>query len=380
MNISSSGNHLGTSEQIDILLQAIEALQSEGNSIYPKGLFPSQRYHIFLPYRREDSNIFFTALILFTLHNAAPYCTPLQKQKIRDITQKAIACYPLYRSRKGLLTYNFWQTKPRAHFPHGHLLNKLKFLELPDDIDDTALIYLTTPRTREDALWLKSKLAQHANLSKRTIQNTFEKYQGLRAYSTWFGKNMYIEFDFCVLCNLLYCLHHFEVPQNENDVDTVHYLRSVILANEHIKAPFRVAPSYPRTALILYHISRLLGTFDITGLIDLKEKLIRQTKEFLQREQPILDKILLAISLGRLAGQCPDIAYSLPLPYKNYYFFTGGLLTAFENPVAKKLAPLAAFHMKHTCEAYYLALLVEYEVVKKRCKEAKSSHESSALH
>ncbi len=360
---------LHVNKQVNILLQRIEELQSAGNDIYPKGLFPSQRYHTFLPYRRQDSNVFFTALILFTLRNVAPYCSSEQKQRIMDITQKGIACYPLYRSRKGLLTYNFWQTRPNAHFPHGKILNKLKFLELPDDIDDTALIYMTTPHTREDALWLKSKLSEHANLSKKPIRNTFNHYKKLRAYSTWFGKNMYIEFDFCVLCNLLYCLNHFEIPKNENDEDTVHYLRSVILSDEHIKTPFRVAPSYPRTALIFYHISRLIGTFEIVGLADLKEKLIRQIKDHLQKEQPILDNILLAIALGKLNGKCPEISYTLPLPYKHHYFFNGGLLTAFENPVARKLAPLAAFHLKHTCEAYYMALLIEYEVVKENCRK-----------
>lgn len=350
--------------QIDLLLSHIQRLQSEGNGVYPKGLFPSQRYHTMLPYRREDSNVFFTALILFTLNNVTPYCTPSQKQTIATITKEGVKCYPLYQSRKGLLTYNFWQTKPNLHFPHGYFLNKLKFLELPDDVDDTALIYLTTPHSKKDALWLINKLTQHANLSTKQIKNTFPKYRQLKAYSTWFGKNMYIEFDFCVLCNLMYCLHQYETPTNIHDEDTISYLREVIISDEHIHTPFRVAPSYPRTALILYHISRLITAFDIPKLNDLKEKITRQTHDLFHKKQPLLDKILLAIALGRLTGVCPDIAYSLPLPYKNTYFFNGGLLTAFENPVARKLAPFAAFHLKHTCEAYYLALLVEYEVMK----------------
>lgn len=355
-------------EKIDLLLYRIENLQSKGDHIYPPGLFPSQRYHVYLPYRREDSNVFFTALILFTLQGLSPYCTEAQREIITDITKKAIKCYPLYRSRKGRLTYNFWQNKACRQFPHGFLLHKLKFLELPDDIDDTALVYLTMPHDREDALWLKKELEKHANRSKKVIRNTFPKYRDLRAYSTWFGKNMYIEFDFCALCNLLYCLSYYKIPFNQFDEDTITYLRSVILSNEHIHHPFRVAPSYPRTALILYHISRLVAAFELPKLSELRPEIIVHLKKYLSLDCAPLDKVLLATSLARLGGNCPDIKYPFPILHKNYYFFNGGLLTAFENPLARWLAPHNSFHMKHTCEAYYLALVLEYEVLKTTTK------------
>ena len=349
---------------ISQLLHRIKNLQSLGSSIYPEGLFPSQRYHTALPYRREDSNVFFTAITVFTLQGISKYCSGTDRELIKTIADKAIAAYPLYKSRKGLFTYNFWQTTKNKQFPHGYLLNRLKFLELPDDVDDTALIYLTKTHTEGELLGLKQELENHANLSKKQSINTLPKYRNLKAYTTWFGKNMYLEFDFCVLCNLLYCLRYHQLPFTQHDKDTVSFLREVILSSEHISKPFQVAPSYPRTALILYHLSRLMAAYDIPGLTDLRGTIVDQLNDQLKSDLHFLDKILLASSIAKLTGTCPYIPYSLPINHKDYFFFNGGMMTAFENPWARKLAPLPAFHMKHTCEAYYLALLVEYEVLR----------------
>lgn len=363
---------------ISQLLHQIKNLQSPGSSIYPEGLFPSQRYHTTLPYRREDSNIFFTAIIVFTLQKISKYCSGTERKLIATISDKATANYPLYKSRKGLYTYNFWQTTKNKQFPHGYLLNRLKFLELPDDVDDTALIYLTKTHTQTEVLGLKQELENHANLSKKQIINTLPKYRNLKAYTTWFGKNMYLEFDFCVLCNLLYCLQHHQLFFTQHDEDTVSFLRQVILSGEHISHPFQIAPSYPRTALILYHLSRLVAAFDIPGLTDLRGIIIEQLNDQLKKDLHFLDKLLLACSIARLTGSCPDIPYSLPISHKNYFFFNGGMMTAFENPFARKLAPLPAFHMKHTCEAYYLALLAEYEVLRS-LKEAEGGVRSGEM-
>src|SRR5690606_6873108 len=111
--------------------------------------------------------------------------------------------------------------------------NRLKFLELPDDVDDSAIIYLTKPHSKEDAVWLKEELIKHANLSKKQIQNTLSGYKNLKAYTTWFGKNMYLEFDFCVLCNAMYFVHHYNLPYSEHDRATINYLKNVITSGDH---------------------------------------------------------------------------------------------------------------------------------------------------
>lgn len=355
--------------RISRLLRNIEALQSPDSAIYPAGMFPSQRFHKYLPYRREDNNIFFTALIAFTLQQILPGLRDDQQVLAGNICKRAVQAYPLYRSRRGLMTYNFWQNTPQKHFYPGHLFHRLKFMALPDDVDDTVLIYMTLPHTPEDTKWVKEELEKHANKSKKTIKNTFPQFLDLKAYTTWFGKNMYLEFDFCVMCNVMYFVCSNRFTFTVHDHDTIAYIKAVIASDLHIHYPFQVSASYPHTPLILYHISRLLAAFEIPELSELKPKIVSQLHDLRNNKNHIIDQILIATSIGRLTGAYPEIKYPDPLPFKDYFFFNGGLLTAFENKVARKLAPYSFFHLKHTCEAYYLALLVEYEALRSVGKE-----------
>ena len=121
-----------------------------------------------------------------------------------------------------------------------------------DDVDDTAMIYLTSSPTKDEAKWLKEKLILHANLTKLQVKNTYADYRNLRAYSTWFGKNMYIEFDACVLANLMYWVYESQLPLNQHDEASLTYIRSVIETNRYLLEPFRCAHEYPRTVPIIY--------------------------------------------------------------------------------------------------------------------------------
>lgn len=357
---------------IHSLVRKIADLQSDGDQVYPPGLFPSTRFHTLLPYKREDDNVFFTALIVFTLQQLKESLPSEDQTLVGTLIKKATKTYSQYQNRNGLKTYNFWQTNPTRHFPNGIALKRLGFLQLPDDVDDTALIYLTGGHTTEDIKWLKQKLARHANLSNKQIRNTLPEYRHLKAYSTWFGKNMYIEFDFCVLCNLMYFIFKNRLELNEHDMDTILFLRAVILANEHFTHPFYVAPSYPKPSLILYHISRLISTFDVPNLSSLKQKIIRDILKALGNNNlHIMEKVLLSISLIRFGivppADIPSLNKTDPaLLFKDFYFFNGGLLTAFENSLSRKLAKYDVFHLKHQCDAYNYALLLEHEVLRQQ--------------
>lgn len=47
---------------------------------------------------------------------------------------------------------------------------------------------------------------------------------------------------------------------------------------------------------------------------------------------------------------------------QSWSFFHAGLLTAFENPVTYKLAANSHFHLKYSCEAHRLALMLENDI------------------
>ncbi|MCH5683259.1 hypothetical protein LWM68_02585 [Niabella sp. W65] len=56
---------------------------------------------------------------------------------------KAIANYYRYQNKDGRPVYNFWQTNPSRHFPNSRYFSRRKKYIIPDDLDDTAILYLS---------------------------------------------------------------------------------------------------------------------------------------------------------------------------------------------------------------------------------------------
>lgn len=312
-----------------------------------------------------DTTIFFSAIICFTLQTIRGKLSSEHTSLIDRICGKVIKNYPDFQNKDGLKTYNFWKTKPSRHFPNGNIFHRFEHFRIPDDIDDTAFVYLTTTPSPDELSWLKQKLQWHANGSKQWIKNTYPEYRSLKAYSTWFGKNMYIEFDVSVLCNMLYCILKYELPLNKNDQDSIQYIRSVIETDRYVTEPFRCAHQYPRTSLIIYHVCRLIAAFDPVGLKDVKDKLKRDTGNLLRETVNPMDKVILSTSLMRLGIKTKRIAVE-NFTYKDFdgfYFFIAGLLTAYENSLLYRFSDSPLFHMHWICEAHCWTLLAEYEVL-----------------
>lgn len=358
-------------KELDQLIQKIAHLQDSADRRYfPEGIFESYRSNHFWRYHRPDTNVFFTAITVFTLNNIKEKLSPESQKLINQITEKAIKSYELFKNKDGLNTYNFFQTNPSQHFPHGNILHRFKYFKIPDDIDDTAMIYLTKPHSQEEIKWLKDKLIQHSNGYSQTIKNTFPAYRNLKAYSTWFGKNMYIEFDVCALSNMIYCLLEYGLELDQYGQDSVTYIQQVILSNQYITQPFRVAHQYARTPLIMYHVARLINKFHIPELEIIREKLEDDILYYLKKEDLTgMDKVILETSLFRLSGirVTHTVLKLTPLSLNNADspFFIAGFLTAYENSLLYQLASFPLFHIQWTCEAHGLALLAERLAISK---------------
>ena len=367
---------------IDGIIQKIAHLQDTANrKHFPEGIFESYRSNKYLFYCRPDTNVFFTAITVFTLNNIKEFLSPESQILVEQITDKAVRSYKLFKNKDGLNTYNFFQTNPSKHFPHGNILHRFNHFKIPDDIDDTAMIYMTLPHTKEDAKWLQNKLIQHSNNYKQQIKNTFPEYKKLNAYSTWLGKNMYIEFDACALSNMIYCQLHFGLELDEHGQDSVRYIQQIILSNQYIEQPFRVAHQYARKPLIMYHIMRLMNKFHIPELEICRDKLEKDILYYLGKEDiTIYDRILLEIvskSPSRIAPPAPRGGAFSTKSQSDFdspsggwgdrrfgaTFFIAGLLTAYENPLLYKLSSSKLFHINWTCEAHSLALLAEWILV-----------------
>ena len=346
-------------------IQKIAQQQSRGDRYFPAGLFPAYRANPAIGYRRPDTTLFFSAIICFTLKSLRDKVPPPEQRQLDEIMAYIRQNYPDFQNKDGLKTYNFWKTKPSRHFPNGYFFRRFEHFRIPDDVDDTAFVYLTDEPTSKELFWLKSKLAQHANGPRQWIKNTYPKYRKLRAYSTWFGKNMYVEFDACVLSNILYCIFHYKLPLDQHDAHSLLYIRSVVETDRYRAAPFRCAHQYPSTVLIIYHVSRLMGTFDPPALWPVKAKLIRDAQTLLSTETQPMNRVLLATSLLRLGVSAPRIAVEnfTERDFKGFFFFIAGLLTAYESPELYRMAAHRIFHINWTCEAHCWTLLLEYEVL-----------------
>lgn len=339
---------------IDSLIERIALCQSRGDAFFTDGIFPSYRYNKYLFYRRPDTNIFYTATIVFILNQAKDIVSEKSQKIIQEITTKAIKNYPNFQNKDGLKTYNFWQTKPSKHFPNGKIFKHFDHFRIPDDIDDTALVYLTLPHSKEDIVWLKEKLKQHTSTDTSG------------AYSTWFGKNMPIEHDVCALCNLMYLFEKHQLPHNEYDEATFRFLRGVILEEKYINDAFKVAHNYATTPLIIYHYARLLGDFEIPQLENCREKLIQKTKQLLANEEPynksnMMNCVILETSLFKLdkSSKAIPLVFHISYPISKFTYFIAGLLSSFRNPILYFFAPFKITQMEWHCEAHELALIVE---------------------
>lgn len=352
---------------VDAILRKFQKLQSEGNSIYPKGLFPSQRYHPILPYKREDDNLFFTASVVHILQELSSKMSDIEVGIADGIIESARPTYSLFRNKDGPDTYNFWQTRPSRHFPNGRLMHRSEHFQIPDDVDDTSLVFLTENATEERVGKLREKLPHHANLAYKKAFNPLPKYQDLKIYSTFFGKKMYIEFDICVLSNLMrLILKHFKDELNEYDKDTLHFITEVIVNDEHIDLPFYSAPNYPTTILILYHVTRLIAYLPKEYAEKIESKVINDLKKLIENTTG-MNRILLESSLLKL-GQSPSSTQQDTAKLtsdKDFFFFHAGMITAFENTLAQRLANRSFFHLRYRCEALNWALLLENQLLKR---------------
>jgi hypothetical protein len=349
------------------LLKELNTLQSAGNSIYPEGIFPSQRYHPFLPYRREDDNLFFTSSVVRILQGVSSKFSDAEKEVFNSIQSKALNAYSLFQNKDGLDTFNFWQTNPSRHFPNGLFMHRFKHFQIPDDVDDTALVYLTEEASKERTSWLRDKLKLHSNHAYKKAFNPLPHYKDLKCYSTFLGKKMYIEFDFCVLSNLMFLiLTHFDEDElDEFDKGTLEFICSVIERDEHISKPFYSAPNYPNTELILYHAARLMGLLPESYRKRIDGKIKSDIGSVLSKTKG-LSLVLLENAAIKLEVETTQRSFdSSILNDTEFYFFHAGMITAFENTIAQRLAPNSLFHLRYTSRALNGALLIENLMLKR---------------
>lgn len=349
--------------EADSLINAITELQTKENGFYSIGQFPSQRGRC---KRKEDNTIFFSSLIAFTLKGIQEQFEPLQAKKIDSICKQVRMNYIDYQNTSGVKTYNFWRTNPAGFFPNSTLLSHCSAFHLPDDADCTSMIYLTDSSLASETAWLHQKLTEHANESKLRIKNTFRRYQHFKAYSTWFGKQMPIEFDICVQSNILYFIYQKHLPLTVQDRDCIALLHEQIVSGDYIRYAYYLSPSYKKPAIVLYHLARLLEKNEIEELKDCREIIKKDIESELLKTKVLMEKILLSTALIRMSGSPAPIMLtsSMCQSVTNYAFFRANLFSTYARPTLRFIAKTNLYDRNFYCKAYSLALLAEYQILK----------------
>jgi hypothetical protein len=347
------------------LITRIAALQSTGDAHYLPGLFPSQRLQKKLRYRREDSNVFFTAAIVYTLQELSAQLPPAAQAQVAAIVAKGRATYPHYRCPNGQPTYNYYQTQPRNHFPNGYLLGRFRQFATPDDVDSTTLVYLSDPSPAHDAAWLHAKLQAHANTVIGWATTGPAAFRRRKIYSTWFGKYMPIEFDVSTLSNALLWHRRNNLPLNEFDLDSLALIDWVVTSGEYRRNPLGVSPYYATMPLIAYHAGRLAA--EAPQLAGARAALLRDLPELLAASPHFTDKLLLASTLLRLGAPAPPLLgptstlAEVAQHTQGLEFCIAPLLNYY--PHTRWLAGWRLSHIAWECPAYSLALVAEYLVL-----------------
>ncbi len=356
---------LGQNPYIDSLIRRISDLQETGTDTnYPAGLFPSQR--AYLPGRKaakEDDNIFFTGLIAWTLKSMKTRLSAKNQAMVAAMTAEAAANYYRYRNKEGRLVYNFWQTNPSRHFPNSRYFSQRKKYIIPDDLDDTAILYLSADFSDSLKQAVKKLMAENANGQKRRIRNTFRRYKKTPAYSTWFGKNMPVDFDICVQANGMRFVLDNQLELNQYDSATIQLMKDMLVARKHIKRPHYTSPHYQNTSIILYHLARLVAAHpEHPLLVDFKPLLLKDLKREMQRSDNGMEKILLQTSLAWFNESTGEKIEVTQKDWDDFYFFVANMTSVFPNPIKGIFANSRKTNFFYRSEAYYLTLLLENEV------------------
>lgn len=353
------------------LLNNIYSVQQVNDSFFVKGSFISFRQHANSSNLKLDNNVFYTALVAYTLQELKPYLTPQEKTITDTIINRAAKSYKHYINNKGRLSYNFWRTdSDNNFFPNDIILNLFrKQLKLPDDLDDTGIILAALNTDSATAAIAHDSMQQYINGKNSSIKNTYSKYKNVSAYSTWYGKKMPIDFDFGVHCNILSFVNKYNLQWTKADSATYDLLLRMIDEKLYVTNAKYISPYYSYTPVLLYHIARLMQSKKMPELENRKQQILDDALDEINKSENTLYKTLLATTLIKLGFKAPEISIDSSmvngsLNTDEFVYYTGHLFGHLSNGIKKIASNMKATEYKWFCSAFNDCLLLEYLVLK----------------
>ena len=348
-------------QDIPVLLK-IDSLQSKGSEFYQKGLFPSQIRFEKRKKTHEDNNIFFTALTVYTLQSLRIHFGTEGKTMIDSIVSRAQQTYPYYKNRNGGPTYNFYQTHPEQPFPGFRCLSKIKRFRLADDLDDVSFIYLVQ-HTSDSLNQLVKKEMETQTRSPLKVISIFKRYQNSKAYRTWFAQRMKQDLDICVMSNVLLFVYEKGLPLDSTDICTISLIKQLVNSEDIMRYGYIVSPHYQESAVILYHLARLISVAHNPELDSMIPKVINDLKRELKVSGNRMEQIILLSSLYRL-HQPVDFKFTygnILKDMQSFYWFRANPFSGSNIFFKRIMGPDGCFNFKYRSQAYYWSLVLELQ-------------------
>jgi len=337
------------------------------NGEFYAGSFPSFRECKGVPHNyKPDNNIFFTAISIFSLRNMLPQLNAADKKIAMQIIDSAQKAFPYYRDKTGLPFYSFWPNG-KGILPHAIFINKIKMIDMGQDADDAVMSLMATGANDSTCFALKERMLQVNNGNRKKTNSTYRRYRNIPAYSTWLGYKMKPDFDLSVHCNILYFMLDKKLPLVKQDSATIQLIAQILHQRDYIKSPLYISPFYVRRPVLMYHLSRLMGGFDIRELQPYKAQLITDIQDEFSKTNSLMDRIILSTSLLRLGVKpdpidIPSIATFEKSGTDKFVFFQARAAFSYPSPIKQVFLHWSYLAYDFYCPVYNKVLLLEYLV------------------
>jgi hypothetical protein len=215
-------------------------------------------------------------------------------------------------------------------------------------------------------------MMQHYINSKTPLKTTYRIYQEDSAYSAWFGKKFPVVFDVSVMCNVLGFVQQYDLQWTSADSASLQHIIKTIQRNDIEKHPAFISPYYANTAIILYHLARLMRIKPINELELIKPQLILRANERLKATNNLFEKIILSSALIKWDQHPPQLQISIndfkQIEQNDLPFFIGNIPSYFNRSWKGKFIDLRLLMYNHYCPAWNDCLLLEYLLLSENSK------------
>lgn len=183
---------------------------------------------------------------------------------------------------------------------------------------------------------------------------------------------MPVDFDICVLSNVLYFVQSYNLKWTAADSASLHLIEEILKDKRHVTAAASVSPHYSRTSSILYHLSRLMSLKPIPSLEKFRSQLIEEAQQELLSAKTFMDEVILNTALLRWGvvppKTKPHFTYSLEelLDDENFSFFIANMASILPAPFKTWIELTKIGKFDYHCYAYNSLLLAENLIWRKR--------------